>query len=56
MIDIANGVLTLFQIILGSASIYSLLINAVEAGLFFMFVLFVLISFRFLLKNKASEC
>jgi hypothetical protein len=56
MIDIVNGVLTLFQIILGSASIYSLLINAVEAGLFFMFLLFVLISFRFLLKNKASEC
>lgn len=56
MIDIVNGALTLFQVILGSASIYSLLVNAVEAGLFFMFMLFVLISFRFLLKNKTSEC
>jgi len=56
MMDMLNGVLTLFQVILGSASIYSLLVNAVEAGLLFMFILFVLISFRFLLKNNSSEC
>lgn len=55
MMDIANGALTLIQIVLGSASIYSLLINAVEAGLLLMFMLFVVISFRFILKNKSRE-
>ncbi|VVB67186.1 Uncharacterised protein [uncultured archaeon] len=56
MIDIVNGALTLLQIIFGSASIYSLLVNAVEAGLLFMFALFVLISLKFFLKNAAIEC
>ena len=54
-LKIAQG-LTLLQIIFGSASIYSLLVNAVEVGLFLMFVLFVLISLKFLLKNAASGC
>jgi hypothetical protein len=56
MIDLVNGALTLLQIIFGSASIYSLLANAVEVGLLLMFVLFVLISLKFLRKNAASEC
>ena len=55
MINIVNGALTLLQILFGSASIYSLLVNAVETGLFLMFVLFVLISLRFLFKNRASD-
>jgi hypothetical protein len=56
MMDMVNGALTLLQIIFGSASIYSLLVNAVEAGLFLMFALLVLISLKFLLKNAASKC
>lgn len=56
MMDMVNGAFTLFQIILGSASIYSLLVNAVEVGLLLMFMLFVLISFKFVMKNKSSEC
>jgi len=56
MIDILNGALTILQIVLGSASMYSLLANAVEVGLMLMFVLFVLISFKFYLKNRASDC
>ena len=56
MMDIVNGALTLLQIVFGSASIYSLLVNAVEAGLLFMFALFVLISLKFLLKNSVSKC
>lgn len=56
MMDIVNWVLTALQIIFGSASIYSLLVNAAEVGLLLMFVLFVLISLKFLLKNKASDC
>jgi hypothetical protein len=56
MLDPINGVITLLQVILGSASIYSLLVNAAEAGLFLMFALFVLISIKFYLKNRASDC
>jgi|GEM_PF-5161008 len=55
MMDLANGVLTLFQIILGSASIYSLLVNAIEVGLLLMFILFVFISFKFIVTNKSSR-
>ena len=56
MLDTINSILTLIQIFLGSASIYSLLANAAELGLILMFGLIVLVSFKFILKNKESDC
>ena len=56
MLNVVNSAITPVQIILGSASICSFLADAAEIGLFLMFALFVLISFRFYLKNRASEC
>ena len=56
MLDTISGILTFIQILLGSASIYSLLANAAEIGLVLMFALIVLISLKFFLENKKHDC
>lgn len=56
MLDTLSGILTFIQILLGSASIYSLLANAAEAGLVLMFALIVLISLKFFLENEKHDC
>ena len=56
MLDTLSGILTFIQILLGSASIYSLLANAAEVGLVLMFALIVLISLKFFLENEKHDC
>lgn len=50
-----DALFVIFQVLLGSASIYSLLDNAISIGLFLMFMLYLITFIQMIAKNAIRK-